>query len=169
MSLLRDIQEGATGTDMAVEVLLRHCLVLATRLRHDPLKEWVRHELDGYPDDVEVPPYRDGYPVQLRGNFSNGFWEATNQAVPIGALHEDVRKYVPTEWLFRGSISAISDLAERATEDTIKLSVPPELRGYVRLYEEMPCISLWLNLSSMAPSERSRSGPESSVGLRPRD
>lgn len=107
MSLLRNIQEGATGTEMPVEVLLRHTLVLATRLEHDPLKEWVRHELDGYPQQVELPPYREGFATQLRGNFNNGAWEASNQHVPIGALPEEMRDVVPTSWSFREPVSVI--------------------------------------------------------------
>jgi AbiTii len=56
MSLLDEIQADATGVDVPIEVLLRKVLILATRLEHEPMKGWVHHELDGYPDDAELPP-----------------------------------------------------------------------------------------------------------------
>jgi hypothetical protein len=62
--------------DVPVEVLLRKVLILATRLEHEPMKGWVHHELDGYPDDADLPPYRTGYPTQLKGNFMNVPWQA---------------------------------------------------------------------------------------------
>ena len=58
MTLLRDIQQDAIGEDTSVSVLLRQCLVLSARLQHDQLREWAQLELNGYPGDASLPPYR---------------------------------------------------------------------------------------------------------------
>jgi hypothetical protein len=47
MTLLRDIQDAATGTDVPVATLLRKAQILAARLDHAPLREWASQELDG--------------------------------------------------------------------------------------------------------------------------
>ena len=58
MSLLREIQDAAVDGTSDLESLLRKCRVLATRLKHDELKNWVTWELDGYPAEVPLPDYR---------------------------------------------------------------------------------------------------------------
>jgi len=70
VSLLRDIQASAVGTDTSVAVLLRQCLVLSSRLQHQPLREWANLELNGYPPDAELPPYRPKFATEVIGDFS---------------------------------------------------------------------------------------------------
>jgi len=41
MTLLREIQEAAAGSDVQLAVLLRKCAVLAHRLKNDPMAKWV--------------------------------------------------------------------------------------------------------------------------------
>lgn len=73
MTLLREIQDSAVGTDASVEVLLRQCIVLAVRLHHAPLREWAQLELNGYPDDVPLPEYRPKFGTQVLGDFVGPF------------------------------------------------------------------------------------------------
>jgi hypothetical protein len=73
VSLLREIQASAVGTETSVAVLLRQCLVLAARLQHRPLRDWANLELGGYPPDVPLPPYRQKYKTQVIGHLSGGF------------------------------------------------------------------------------------------------
>ncbi|WP_421580667.1 hypothetical protein [Shinella sp. M31] len=58
MGLLTEIQNDALSDTTPVATLLRKVLVLASNIDSDLLEDWVRHELHGYPADVEVPKYR---------------------------------------------------------------------------------------------------------------
>lgn len=58
MGILQDIIAEATASDSNAPRLLRLCMVLGSRLPHEPLKTWARYELEGYPKDVDVPSYR---------------------------------------------------------------------------------------------------------------
>lgn len=58
MTLLRDIQEEATSATVPVSTVLRRAQTLAFRLRHEPLKQWTRNELDGYKSREALPDYR---------------------------------------------------------------------------------------------------------------
>ena len=46
-TLLQQIEEEAVDSKSDVASLLRKCQVLATRLRNDALKDWIRYELNG--------------------------------------------------------------------------------------------------------------------------
>lgn len=63
MTLLREIQAAATEADVPLPTVLRKCKVLASRLRHEPLKEWTDRELNGYPSLNALPDYRQSIPV----------------------------------------------------------------------------------------------------------
>src|SRR5690348_8010178 len=88
MTLLAEIQRDAIDTSVSVSVLLRKCLLLAARLDHAPLREWVENELNGYASSDLVPPYRAKREVRVRGDFSGpmGYWwqgaEIPKAAVP---------------------------------------------------------------------------------------
>ena len=58
MSLLNEIQRLAIQSEGDIASLLRMCRVLAARLQHQELKEWVHFELEGYPGGIGVPSYR---------------------------------------------------------------------------------------------------------------
>ena len=58
MSLLNEIIAEATAKTADVPRMLRLCMVLASRLKFDPMLVWVREELEGYPAEVELPEYR---------------------------------------------------------------------------------------------------------------
>lgn len=82
MSLLREIQDAATGEDISLAVVLRRCLVLAARLDHEPLKEWAKQELNGYEKPDSLPEYRR-FATQARGTFVGPFGASrTNQPIP---------------------------------------------------------------------------------------
>lgn len=70
MTLLQEIRDNAVGDETSVAVLLRQCLVLSARLQHEPLRKWVELELDGYPEGVDLPPYRQKIQTQVLGDFS---------------------------------------------------------------------------------------------------
>ena len=55
---LRRIHDDAVSTATSVSELLRRVQVFAVRADQTELAQWVRFELNGYPDDAELPDYR---------------------------------------------------------------------------------------------------------------
>jgi hypothetical protein len=58
MGLLEEIAQAAVEDSVPLPVVLRKLRTLAYRLNHEPLKEWVECELNGYPTDADLPEYR---------------------------------------------------------------------------------------------------------------
>lgn len=58
MGLLAEIQQDALDDGTPVATLLRKVMVLASNLDSEVLEDWVRHELNGYPKNGDVPKYR---------------------------------------------------------------------------------------------------------------
>jgi hypothetical protein len=70
MGVLQEIIREATTKDGDVPRMLRLCLLLGKRLGHTPLITWVQHELEGYPQDVVLPSYRE-FRCRSRALFEN--------------------------------------------------------------------------------------------------
>lgn len=93
VSLLTEIQNAAVEKDTDLGTLLRKCKVLAARLGSVPLEDWLLHECNGYPDDVEVPSYRK-WGTSIVGHFVDPYGrQITNVTVPPHKLPESARKY----------------------------------------------------------------------------
>jgi hypothetical protein len=109
VGLLSEIRDGAVGTEVPVTVLLRQCAVLATRLQNDELREWAQLEQNGYPEGVELPPYRASFRPQVLGNFNGPFGSgAENMPLPESAVREEHR-----EWLFTAELrQSVAELEE---------------------------------------------------------
>ena len=96
MGLLQDIQHAATNSERSVTDLLRMAIVLARRLRHDPLAHWARRELDGYFGEAsQVPEYRRLKNGVLIGQFLGPFGSAVkNSPIPLDSLPKEVRESI---------------------------------------------------------------------------
>jgi hypothetical protein len=68
MPLLTEIIAEATSRNGDVSRMLRLCLVLASKRRHQALLAWVRRELEGYAAGEPLPPYRI-LPARNRGQL----------------------------------------------------------------------------------------------------
>ena len=71
MRLLTEIIELLSSNAPDLENALFKAQVLAHRLGEIDMKEWVGHELKGYPSRDALPPYRV-LPVTVMANLSNG-------------------------------------------------------------------------------------------------
>lgn len=143
MTLLRQIQADLAATDVDVTAVLRKCKILARRLRSDTFANWVNWELDGYPDDVEVPAYRFVQPHHY-ASFSNGYWKLENQPIsPI--LIEEKWRPVFESHPYRGGVEALKTLAE--TGGTIMRN---ELRFLLKgKVVDLPCLAFWSTTPAM--------------------
>lgn len=141
MSLLADIQDALMQEAPLGGVLLK-LRFLASRLGSDLLEEWVRHETDGYPPEVDLPEYRQ-LPVAYLGTFSGPFGSGIKNA-PIPSLA--VAKHAGEDWLhmdYRGGIASIEGLLASTEGPTLHYSAPNLiyfLQG--KIYPELACNSI---------------------------
>lgn len=150
MGILQDIIAEATSSDSNAPRLLRLCMVLGSRLPHEPLKTWARYELEGYPKDVDVPSYRD-LKVRNMGSFIGptlqGDMEISTRLLPE-ALRPRYEKKT-----FRESIAECADLASKASADSqfrIPWPVEVALKYGSKHVSHGQCHSAWMEVS---PSE----------------
>ena len=93
MSLLRDIQEGATGETVSPSVLLRQVKVLASRLSVPAISAWAESELSGYESIEGLPSYRGPFQARVLADLSGPFGSGVkNFAVPPMAVGEEYRE-----------------------------------------------------------------------------
>jgi len=108
VGILSEIQHEIVQRDADLGAILLKLQLLASRLGSDNLEEWVRHEGEGYPLDVEVPEYRK-VDVTYTGTFSGAFGKGINNAPIPGYL---IKELANESWLqvdVRESIAAVAD------------------------------------------------------------
>lgn len=125
MSLLREIQNAATDDDANLSTVLRKCRILATRLKHEGLKEWTQYELDGYRSVKRVPDYR----ILTCHSFGNFFGVAgqqmKNAPIALTSIPTEVRKTL-TELVFRQGVASLQDMVKSANRDTLQNRWPAD-------------------------------------------
>src|SRR5437016_6201494 len=92
MSLLHEIQDGATEDTVSLGSLLRKTKLLAARLGVKEIGEWAEHELSGYSINDELPPYRGPFDAIVLGHGTDGWRECMDFPIPPMALSEQVRE-----------------------------------------------------------------------------
>ncbi len=96
MGLIQEAIAEARDRSVATSDLLRTCQVVAFRLKHRALKEWVNFELSGYSDDAELPSYRVLPGVRLKATIVNPARWYRGIDVPLGsvppAYHESAQR-----------------------------------------------------------------------------
>ncbi|SUI69419.1 AbiTii domain-containing protein [Shewanella morhuae] len=115
MSLLREIQASLISDQPNLGGILLKLRLLAARLGSDILGDWVKHEMSGYPAEVELPEYRV-VGVSFKGTFSGPFNSGIKNAPIPSAL---VSKHAGEHWTnhrVREGIAAIDDLVKGAQE-----------------------------------------------------
>ena len=132
MSLLQEIIDAASGSEVPLTDILRKCLVLATRLRNEHLRQWVLQELNGYSADTQLPKYRVSAELESCGNFVSSTHGWNSQPIPTAFLSEEDRQSVEqAEW--RDGIAAYEQLAkENDAGDLLRIQWPANL---IALYQ----------------------------------
>jgi hypothetical protein len=151
MSLLREIQDAAVDGSSDLETLLRKCRVLATRLKHDQLKSWVGWELDGYPQDVELPEYRK-FHCQCFGHFTGyGGSQVRNAPIPETCIPKEIRRGL-THAEMRQGIGPLKQLVDTAESGTLMLKWPAETSHLFggNIFEYYALAQGWMTLASSA-------------------
>ena len=115
MGLLLDIQSAVLQDQSDIAPILLKLRMLAARLGSQPLADWVKHESEGYPADVDVPDYRI-LGVSYKGTFSGPFGSGINNA-PISPYL--IEKFAGKQWThyeMRQSIAAVDELLSNSKE-----------------------------------------------------
>lgn len=109
MNLLQEIQAAVLQDGSDLGPILLKLRLLAARIGSQPLAEWVKHESEGYPQDTELPDYRQ-IQVSYTANFSGPFGSGIQNA-PIAPYL--IKKFAGKHWArysMRESIAAVDDL-----------------------------------------------------------
>ena len=105
MSLASEIVSILGAENGSLVDALVKARILASRLGNAQLAQWCKHELSGYPDDVEVPPYRQ-ISLVLNANVANGAYRYKNHPLPTFHLTDEQRDHL-TKSKVREGVTAI--------------------------------------------------------------
>lgn len=148
MSLLAEIQSECLAKDGSVSRLLRLCLQLAARLKHEPLKTWVLHELNGYPDAESIPDYRF-HRTRSLGFFADQFTQVTLQ-IPGNLLPEPLKTRFNTARMDQ-PISQYEELLQGSSTTDFQMPWPQELAlRYGPKVSPIQCLKMWQELPRSA-------------------
>jgi len=115
LSLLHQIQESVVKEGSDLGSILLKLRLLAARLGSDVLEEWVKHESEGYPKEVEVPAYRI-VGVSYKGMFSGPYGSGIKNAQIPPYLIEKFAGDSWTNYEIRESIAAVDELVKSSAE-----------------------------------------------------
>ncbi len=154
MSLLHQIQESVVQESAELGSVLLKLRLLASRLGSDVLEEWVKHESEGYPKDVEVPPYRI-VGMSYKGTFSGPFGSGIKNAPIPTYLVEKHAGEIWAKYEVRESIAGVEELLKMSAEsgalgiDASNLILL--LQG--KVYEDYACNDIRASISRTAIAE----------------
>jgi hypothetical protein len=142
MTLLRDIQESATSSDVRLADTLRRCKILAARLQNTTFARWVDLELNGYPKDEPIPTYRVFENVHSAGNFVSLTLQA-EFPIPNSALPKELRDRF-ANIKCRQSVAFYESLST-APGSVLQAPWPPDLVAHMqeRFVEAWSCVRAW--------------------------
>lgn len=155
MSVLREIQVSIVEPDCELSAILLKLRLLASRLGSNPLEQWVKHEAEGYPPDVEVPNYRK-LGVSYIGTWFGPFGASISNAPIPQHLIEKFAGKKWTEYEMRQSIAVVDDVLHRNNGESGTLQIDASnlillLQG--KVYEDYACNSVTGRISTTAIRE----------------
>lgn len=108
-ALVIELQRFALASTKSISELLRHAKAVAVKLDLDDARQWIDHELSGYPQAAELPEYRT-IPSELRvKNLYHGW-----NAVAWGGGGNLQEHFAAAE--IRQSIAEVETIAESEAE-----------------------------------------------------
>ena len=128
--------------------LLRKALILSKRLAYPPLGEWAQQELEGYPDNADLPDYRARRSCQVMGRFEAGLGTGFVNPIPSANVDEEHRQAL-FSFEPRGGVAQYEQLA---TEESLSLPWDQNFVSHYRdsFYPDFALESAWRSIS---PSE----------------
>jgi len=152
MTLLAKIRDAAIDSKTDITDVLRQCAVLAARLKHEGFKKWVDQELNGYPPETPLPPYRIIKGVTSIGDFFGPLGEQLkNIPLPLSIVPGELRARV-SQVEFREGAGALKTIVVANGEDRLISRWPPDLVALVagRYYAGRALVAAHIELPSSA-------------------
>jgi hypothetical protein len=145
-TLLQEIQEGCTVPNTPLSALLRKALILSKRLLHPPLGEWAQRELEGYPENIELPNYRGRRPCQVLGRFEAGLGSGFVNPIPSANVEEEHRSML-FEFELRKGVAMYEELVQ---EESLQMPWDQNFVSYYRnsFYTDFALESAWRSVSA---------------------
>ncbi len=126
MNLLNEIVEALSSQGGSLTDALLKTKVLLHKIGHQELVEWVNNELNGYPNDDNLPEYRI-LSVQVLVNASNMAYQVTSHPIPLGHLTKEQRASLETAKMHE-SLAVLEKLVEQPG-DHLHAAIPMEANG----------------------------------------
>jgi AbiTii len=98
LMLLDEIIDATVDEKVPIGTLLRKCLVLEQQVKNEKFRAWLNHELDGYDQIEELPPYRVFNCVN-KGVFFRGASVLNDQPIPLDVMEEQDRELIEKAYL----------------------------------------------------------------------
>lgn len=111
--IIERIQQDILNPAVPLADIFLKAKLLAHQLKNEEFKQWVKHEVDGYPEAILVPDYRK-LPVESLGTFSNGVYTHSNQPMMLSEVPDDLKETVAHVWITQG-IRSIEEMARQGT------------------------------------------------------
>ncbi|MCV7525380.1 hypothetical protein AB0E52_11485 [Micrococcus luteus] len=111
-SLLTDLRERVIDESEPLPGLLRKCLMLGAETGSQSLREWARFELNGYPDEAEVPSYRRIH-AGMTISYVSGYNQVSGQSWSWYNLPAKAREIVPEQLTLRSPLAEIERMADQ--------------------------------------------------------
>ena len=130
--IIKDLANGNTDTQTA----LKRTKVLLQDLENDDLLAWVNYEIEGYPNDVEIPDYRviEG---QLYGSYFKGSMVShikyNHVPLPLGNMSDETKEAILTVKITQGieALKGIIEESERNRNGGLIKPIPAEYYPYI--------------------------------------
>lgn len=130
--IIKDLANGKVDTQTA----LKRTKVLLQDLENDDLLDWVNYEIEGYPDDVEIPDYRviggQLYGTYFKGSLANHIIY-NHVPLPLGNLPDEIKEDILTIKIRQGIEALKGIIAESEKNDNSGLikPIPAEYYPYI--------------------------------------
>lgn len=121
MGLLAEIQNDALSDTIPVATLLRKVLVLASNLDSGLLEDWVRHELNGYPPNSEVPEYRT-MGINFKANAASVAWKYNGMPIAPMIVEDLLKDDTASLFKCRQAIGTINPDEINKSSGTLRLN-----------------------------------------------
>lgn len=119
-SLVLDFENKINDKNYSITDLLRHCLIIARKLKQKEFIEWINNELNGYGSN-KVPAYRK---VPLSIKFYNPYYGWCPYVITQKEVYEGL-SHIP----LRAPISEIESISINKENDIVRFSVPAQIKS----------------------------------------
>lgn len=118
-NLILDFESKIIDKNYSISDLLRHCLVIATKLKQTEFVKWINLELSGYDNLDEIPKYRK-VPVFVK------FFNPVYGWCPYIIADESINRIL-NNMSISNKISEIEALS-KSDNDIIRMSIPIKIK-----------------------------------------